>query len=438
MLVRIMVTSCAVVGCARRHAKGEKRSLWIAALRRKNADGSDWIPGEGDRVCGDHFTTGAPHKDPSHPDYVPSVAMGYDSPHAASKVVPGQSQSRQSLGRFDRAQQRREARISLAAEAAEDAKRAQHLLHVQQKRVQQEHCYATCDSEPESAAKRLRPPGDQILQTGGENVEIPVEVEVNTDWTIHPLSCENPYAKVAQLEEKLDDMEKQKKVLHEQVTSMANQTTFGVHLIKDNDKKTRFYTGLPVYGVFVALLTYLQTKAVKLREWRGEHETSAEYSSRGQKPWATIPVAEQFFSVLVRLRLGLRGQDIADRMGIPEGTFSKLFSTWIIFLSRELTLLFPWPSRKQIDSWMPRSFCQKYPSTIIILDCMEVQVQRPSRLLGQSQTFSHYKSRNTFKLLVGISPSGLITFLSPLWGGRVSDREIVQQSMYGRVCTAEG
>ena len=95
----------------------------------------------------------------------------------------------------------------------------------------------------------------------------------------------------------------------------------------------------------------------------------------------------------------------------------QLFSTWIIFLSKELTLLFPWPSRKQIDSLMPRSFCQKYPSTRIILDCMEVQVQRPTHLLGQSQTFSHYKSRNTFKLLVGVSPSRLITFLSPLWGG---------------------
>ena len=71
LLVCIMVTSCAVVGCARRYAKrvkvgfyrfprnGEKRSLWIAALWRKNADGSDWIPGECDQVCEDHFTTGA-------------------------------------------------------------------------------------------------------------------------------------------------------------------------------------------------------------------------------------------------------------------------------------------------------------------------------------------------------------------------------------------
>ena len=47
---------------------------------------------------------------------------------------------------------------------------------------------------------------------------------------------------------------------------MFNQKTFGVHLIKDKDRKIRFYTGLPVYQVFVALLTYLQAKALKLRE----------------------------------------------------------------------------------------------------------------------------------------------------------------------------
>ena len=95
-----MVTSCAVIGCTRRHAKVvkigfyqfpwyvEKCRLWIVPLRGKNADGFDWIPGEGDEKCGDHFTTGAPHKDPSHLDYVLSVAMGSDNLQALNAVLP--------------------------------------------------------------------------------------------------------------------------------------------------------------------------------------------------------------------------------------------------------------------------------------------------------------------------------------------------------------
>ena len=70
--------------------------------------------------------------------------------------------------------------------------------------------------------------------------------------------------------------------MQEQVAFMSNQMTFGVRLIK---------TGLPVYGVFVALLTFLQVKALKLRQWRGKLETSAETS---ELTCSELSVAEQF------------------------------------------------------------------------------------------------------------------------------------------------
>jgi hypothetical protein len=54
--------------------------------------------------------------------------------------------------------------------------------------------------------------------------------------------------------------------------------------------------------------------------------------------------------------------------------------------------------------------------------------QTPSSLENQSQTYSNYKSHNTFKALVGISTTGAVVFISKLWGGSASDVEITRRS----------
>lgn len=52
-------------------------------------------------------------------------------------------------------------------------------------------------------------------------------------------------------------------------------------------------------------------------------------------------------------------------------------------------------------------------------------MQRPSSLESQSASFSPYKNTNTCKLLVGISPDGAMTFISDLYEGSISDRDLV-------------
>ena len=42
--------------------------------------------------------------------------------------------------------------------------------------------------------------------------------------------------------------------------------------------------------------------------------------------------------------------------------------------------------------------------------------------------FSNYKNSNTFKALIGISPDGVITFVSSLYPGSISDKELTKQS----------
>ena len=42
-------------------------------------------------------------------------------------------------------------------------------------------------------------------------------------------------------------------------------------------------------------------------------------------------------------------------------------------------------------------------------------------------TFSNYKNHNTFKALIGISPSRAITFVSKLFPGSISDKELTRK-----------
>ena len=87
-----------------------------------------------------------------------------------------------------------------------------------------------------------------------------------------------------------------------------------------------------------------------------------------------------------------------------------------------------WPSRDLVQNYMPKSFKDLYPSTGVIIDATEIFVETPSLPELQQMTFSSYKNHNTFKALVGISPSGAVTFISKLFCGSTSDRELTKRS----------
>lgn len=209
--------------------------------------------------------------------------------------------------------------------------------------------------------------------------------------------------------------------------AVASAAEFDVQLLENDDKLTRFYTGLPTYSAFVSLVEYLEPKAKVMIPWNS-NQTLEDRVGTTSHAFKGISVANQLFSVLIRLRLGLVATDVCFRFKFSEAVYSRLFSTWICFLSKELRLLFPFPTREQIDNWMPRKFREHFPNTRVIIDCYEIECQRPSGLLNSSVTYSQYKSRNTWKVLVGCTPSGLVSFVSDAWGGRISDKEITARS----------
>jgi len=119
--------------------------------------------------------------------------------------------------------------------------------------------------------------------------------------------------------------------------------------------------------------------------------------------------------------------DIGYRFGISVSLVTKIFHAWLDGLNFVLGGLIKWPETDTLE--LPECFRnQKFKKTKCIIDCTEIFIERPSSLKARAKTYSNYKRHNTVKLLIGISPSGSVTFLSKCWGGRASDKKITEES----------
>ena len=102
--------------------------------------------------------------------------------------------------------------------------------------------------------------------------------------------------------------------------------------------------------------------------------------------------------------------------------------TWVNFAYDVISSLKIWPHRDIIIKHSPEEFIKKYPNNIVIVDATELKIQVPSSLQKHSETYSTYKSHTTFKSLIGVDPNGGIMFVSQLFEGSISDKQIVLRS----------
>lgn len=140
---------------------------------------------------------------------------------------------------------------------------------------------------------------------------------------------------------------------------------------------------------------------------------------------------QQLLLTLMRLRLNLPITYLGYVFNIHHTTVSRVFNDTINLLFCKLVpvTLF-WPESNHITDNLPAAFKDKYPRCVSIIDCFEIFIERPSSLDSRASTYSNYKSHNTAKYLISITPQGFINFISLGWGGRTSDRHITENCGY--------
>ena len=244
--------------------------------------------------------------------------------------------------------------------------------------------------------------------------------------------------KVKVLEEEKNKLEEKLKCSNVYAGSLKSRLFSYDNLITD-EKVFRAITGLEVEKCKI-LFEYLDPgencenikyhePAKDKEEDRSDVLSSPSFSSPASKPGPRPKLAgvDQLFLFLSRLRLGSPLKHTAWLFNLSKSTASRYIITWANFIYFKLSCVPIWPTKDVVIETMPECFKATYPNTRVIIDCTELFCQKPSSLTIQSSLFSHYKHHITYKGLVGISPSGAITFISELYDGSTSDVEIVKR-----------
>ena len=365
------------------------RKQWIKLVNRKDAKtGKNWEPDRNSRICSKHFVNGQPNT-------LPTLSLGYQ----VNQPKPCRASPKKRGPLPEKSVKKAKQSLDLKDVTADKAIiSSDHKIHVNHDHGKY-HFSCACQSD---------------CQCNG---------------------CLSFSQQLMDRENKIDSLTSQLSQLELKHESYVKNKKFNVHVFLRTDKKTKHYTGLPNRAAFHALVSHVHESAKGMRYWCGSKKITStkvkrifKRTPRKSGPCRKLDPSSELLLVLMKLRLGLTNEFLADLFEISPTTCSQIFNTWIKMLATELQPLIFWPDKGMIKKQMPQSLHTQFPDLRCTIDCTEFFIGRPRHLHLQALTWSDYKKHNTIKLLVGIAPNGMITFLSKAWGGRASDNHITKTS----------
>lgn len=166
------------------------------------------------------------------------------------------------------------------------------------------------------------------------------------------------------------------------------------------EKRPRIYLGVPEYAFYTLQLLQSYCKLPNL----------------------------YIFLTLKKIRTGHSFVLLGDDFGISESYSSKIFAKSLPLISKYLRKCILSPSTDTVQLNLPLAFRARYSNVLCIIDCLEIEIEKPSDAVKQSLTWSEYKKCNTLKYLISCTPDGIINFISTAFGGRTSDAIIIEHS----------
>ena len=104
----------------------------------------------------------------------------------------------------------------------------------------------------------------------------------------------------------------------------------------NHDDRVRFYAGLSGFNLLNATFSFISP-----------------FVTRRSK---SLSLLQEFFLVLMKLRLNVPVQDLAHRCGVSLSPVSRPFSTWLTVMIIRISTIIRWPERDELWHSMPLFF----------------------------------------------------------------------------------
>lgn len=154
-----------------------------------------------------------------------------------------------------------------------------------------------------------------------------------------------------------------------------------------------------------------------------ESDFAIKFQTRAAR-YTDLSIGDKLLLFLMKLKHTLTFSALGVLFSVHRTTASRAFYWVLDSLASKTWGWVTWVPKDVVQETMPGTFRAIYPTCRVIIDCTEVPIEQPTNVSEQVNTWSNYKQDFTMKFLVGIAPSGLVSFVSKAYGGRASDTYI--------------